>query len=138
MNIDNLVALSPEQQADLMIGLPTPDALLGADVIATRLVRTCSPEFLVGFLPELPPKYRGWGNRLRLYLQSCQWDSRTTQSFVLEGLSAFLTAEKPCERAWVKSLTAFCFNHLQLSGEIDATWISILEEIHSRPFLLGQ
>jgi hypothetical protein len=132
MNIDNLVKLSPEKQADLLIGLPSTDALLGADVVAARLGRGCNPEFLVGCLPELPPKYGEWGNRLRLYLQSRQWDSRTTQSFLLEGLSAFLTAEHSCEQAWVKSLAAYCFDRLRSSGEIDATWVSILEAI-SRP-----
>jgi hypothetical protein len=133
METQNVGKLSPIEQANFFVGLPTPDVLLGVQVLAKRLGRINNPEFLAAFLPQVPPRNRPWATALRMYLQSRQWDSRTTQEFVFQGLSTIRTAESSLEKHWVHTLASVCFDRLRLSGQADATWASILEEISSRP-----
>ncbi len=130
--------LTPLEQATIFCGLPTPDALLAAKVVADRTGRTVAPKFLMALLTVLPETHRDWGTNLRMYLQSRQWDSRTTQEFIFQGLSSVRTAKSPFEKRWIRTLAMSCFYHLGKCGQVDATWASILEVIHSRPYPLGQ
>ncbi len=117
----------PIQQAEQFISLSAPDAQKASEILANRLARSESPEFMRVFLPHVQLNLRDWSIQVRSYLNLGRWDSRITRDYIYSALSA--SAESHQEKHWASVFAAECFYRLQLSGQTDATWVSILEEI---------
>jgi hypothetical protein len=117
----------PIQQAEKFISLPAPDAQNASKIVANRLARSESPEFMQVFLPHVQANLRDWSFQLRAYLNHARWDSQITRDYIYSALSA--PAESRQEKYWRSEFAAACFQRLQLSGQTEATWASILEEI---------
>jgi hypothetical protein len=120
----------PIQQAEKFISLPASDAQKASEIVANRLARTEHPAFMWVFLPHVQLNLRDWSFQVRAYLNRAQWDSRITRDYIYSALSA--PAENLAQRRWRFEFAAACFQRLQLSGQTDPMWASILEEI-SRP-----